>query len=100
MLFQFLAPAFMPVVVQEIPSEDVIAYHQKHSSVVVPMLLKEKDEKEHEEFFSVSSSTQLLDLTSHSFNLAASHGTIDSFIQNERWFPQPSLLALFCTFLI
>jgi len=100
MLFQFLAPAFMPIVVQEIPSERSTSFHQQHTSIVAPMLLKEKDEKEHEELFSVSNSTPLLDLTSHSFNLAASHQSIDSINQDEHNFSQPPLFARYCTFLI
>lgn len=90
----------MPIVAQERPSENVTAYNEHHSSIVAPMFLKEKDEKEHEEFFSVSESAPLLDLTSHSFNLAASHGNKDSDIQSKHRFLQPPLNTLFCTFLI
>lgn len=100
MVFQFLAPAFMPVVVQEMPSDKVIAFHAQHSSVIAPMLLKEKDEKEHEEFFTITSSTPLLDLTSHSFNLAASHASKQLIVQDDSGLPQEPLFALFCTFLI
>lgn len=100
MLFQFLSPAFVPLVVQEIPTDKAIAYSVQHSSIVVPMLLKEKDEKEDGEFFSVSNSTPLLDLTSHSFNLTASHESKYSISSDKHKFPQPPLSTLYCTFLI
>jgi len=100
MVFQFLAPAFMPVVVQEMPSDKVTAYHAQHNSVIAPMFLKEKDEKEHEEFFSITGSTQLLDLTSHSFNLAASHASRQLIVQDDYRLPHQPLFSLFCTFLI
>jgi hypothetical protein len=100
MLFQFLSPAFMPIVAQERQSDNVTAYNEDHNSIVAPMFLKEKDEKEHEEFFSVSHSAPLLDLARHSFNLAASHGSKDSNDQSKHGFRQPPLTTLFCTFLI
>ena len=100
MVFQFLAPAFMPIVVQEMPSDKVTAYYQHHNSVVAPMLLKEKDEKEHEEIFSVTRSTPLLDLTSHSSNLAASHANKHQIVRDNYGLPQEPLFTLFCSFLI
>jgi len=101
MLFQFLSPAFIPLVVQDTPAEKATSYQVHHnSSVVAPMFLKEKDEKEFDEFFSVSDSTPLLDLTSHSFNLTASHEDKSSIFLEERSFLQPPRFTLFCTLLI
>ena len=99
MVFQFLAPAFMPIVVQEMPSDNATAYHAQHNSVIAPMLLKEKDEKEHEEIFSVTGSAPLLDLTSHSFNLAA-HASKHVIVQDDSGLHQEPLFTLFCSFLI
>ena len=101
MLFQFLCPAFMPLVVQDIPTGKETAFHVQHTSIVAPMLLKEKDEKEDSDFFSVlAESTPILDLTSHSFNLTAAHGTKFSKFTEEKAFNRPPRFALFCTLLI
>jgi hypothetical protein len=102
MLFQFLAPAFMPPAVQDFLSDKITVIHPQHSSIVAPLFLKEKEEEEKEDgdFFTVSRSAPLLDFTSHSFNLTASHGNKYSVFPQQHGFPQPPLFTLFCTFLI
>lgn len=100
MLFQCLSPAFVPLVTQEIPTSGAVAFSVQHSSLIVPMLLKEKDEKEDSEFFSISNSTPLLDLTSHSFNLSAAHQIKYSIASDIHGFLNPPLFNLFCTLLI
>jgi hypothetical protein len=100
-LFQFLAPAFFPLVVQEIPQSDTKYYHIQHSSIVAPLLLKEKDERELEEVVSIPSLSALLDLTIHSFNLTATHTGKNTYITDEQHYnPQPALFTRYCTFLI
>ena len=74
----------MPLVVQEIPTGKATAFHVQHSSIVAPMLLKEKDEKEDSELFSVAESAPILDLTSHSFNLTAAHDSKFSNFTEEK----------------
>jgi hypothetical protein len=100
MLFQFLSPAFVPLVTQEVPTSRPIAFSVQHSSLIVPMLLKEKDEKEDSELFSISDSPPLLDLTSHTFNLSAAHKIKYSIASAEHGLLQPPLFSLFCTLLI
>jgi len=100
MLFQFLSPAFIPLIVQATPTNKAITYNVQHSSIVAPMLLKEKDEKEDCDFLPVSDSTPLLDLTSHSSNLTASHKEKYSISFECHTFLQPPLSTLYCTFLI
>ena len=101
MLFQFLAPAFLPIVLQGTSNRDKLVYHAQHSSIVAPLLLKEKDEKEHEEFFSISGLAPLLDLTAHSSNLTASHKGKCTYFSNEhRYDSGPSLFTINCSFLI
>jgi hypothetical protein len=101
MLFQFLCPAFMPLIVQEIPTGKETAFHVQHTSIVAPMLLKEKDEKEDSDIFSVvAESAPILDLTSHSFNLTAAHGSKFSKFTEEKASNRPPRFALFCTLLI
>lgn len=100
MLFQFLSPAFIPLVVQEIPTERATAYHAQHSSIVAPTFLKEKDEKEDSELFTLHGSAAILDLTSHSFNLVASHNNKYSKFAEDKSIIQPPRFALFCTLLI
>src|SRR3990170_1059047 len=104
MLFQFLAPAFLPIALQGTSKLDKLVYHVQHNSIVAPLLLKEKeekDEKEHEEFFSISGLAPLLDLTAHSSNLTASHKGKGTYFSNEhRYDSGPSLFTINCSFLI
>lgn len=100
MLFQSVAPAFIPVVAQEIPNNKTATLHVQHNSIVAPLFLKENEEKENSEFLSVSQPAPLLDLNTHSHNLTASHSNkySDSVFCNR--YPQPSRHTLFCSFLI
>ena len=43
-----------PLVVQQVPHAKTTSIHVPHTSVVAPLLLKEKDEKEHDNFASIS----------------------------------------------
>ena len=101
MLFQFFAPAFFPLVVQAASNNKTTTIHVRHSSVVAPLLLKEKDEKERDDFATVSNLAPLLDLTAHSINLSASHKGGPNYIhQDLRYDLTPALFTRFCTFLI
>ena len=101
MLFQFFAPAFFPLVVQPGSNNKTTSIHVQHSSIVAPLLLKEKDEKEHDGFATISNLAPLLDLTAHSINLTASHtGKPNYFHQDFLYDPAPALFTRFCTFLI
>lgn len=100
MLFQFLSPAFIPLVVQEIPTERDTAFHVQHSSIVAPTFLKEKDEKEDSEIFTINESAPILDFSSHSFNLAVSHDNKYSKFAVDVALIEPPRLELFCTLLI
>lgn len=100
MLFNFLSPAFIPLVVQEIPTEKATAFHAQHSSIVAPMFLKEKDEKEDSGFSTITEPAPILDFSSHSFNLTVSHSNKCSNSAEEVAFTQPPRSALFCTLLI
>ncbi|MDH4298123.1 MAG: hypothetical protein OEV74_17735 [Cyclobacteriaceae bacterium] len=101
MLFQFLAPSFMPLTAHQTFNEKVNAYNVQHNSIVAPTLLKEQDEKEGTDFTPASNPTQLLDLASHSFNLEASHKKkYCKFTEDEHGFLEPPLSILFCTLLI
>ena len=100
-LIQFFSPCFLPLTVYEISNANNQSIHVHHNSVVVPFLLKEKDEKEHEEFSSESNLSPLLDLNIHSFNLTASHTTKNIYRSDDRWYdPQPTLFVRNSTFLI
>ena len=100
MLFQFLSPAFIPLVVQEIPTEKATAFHAQHSSIVAPTFLKEKDEKEDGDIYAPNQQAAILDFTSHSFNLTVCHSSKYAKFAEERAIVQPPRFALFCTLLI
>jgi len=97
MLFQFVCPAFMSIVVQQIPTSKEITFSVQHTSIVAPMLLKEKDEQENEEFLVISNSAPLLDFTSHTINLIASHDNKSAAITEVHSTIQPLPFTMFCT---
>jgi len=97
MLFQFVCPAFISIVVQQIPTSKEVTFSVQHTSIVAPMLLKEKDEQEKEEFLFVSDSALLLDFTSHSINLTASHNNKSAGVTEVHSTLHPPLLTMFCT---
>ena len=100
MLFQFLSPAFLPMIVQEIPTDKATEYHAQHTLIVVPTLLKEKDEKEDRDLNTLNESVVILDFTNQSFNLAVSHSPKHFKFAEEDAFISPLRFALFCTLLI
>ena len=101
MLFQFFAPAFFPLVVQPGSNTKTTSIHVRHSSVVAPLLLKEKDEKEHDDFSTISNLAPLLDLTAHSINLTATHKGGPNYFHQDLWYDlAPALFTQLCTFLI
>ncbi|HMG88699.1 MAG TPA: hypothetical protein VK589_01530 [Chryseolinea sp.] len=100
LLFQFVSPAFIPLVVQGISTPKETAFHAQHSSIVAPTLLKEKDEKEDSKISTITEPAQILDFSSHSFNLTVSHSNKYSKSAEEFAFTQPPRFALFCTLLI
>ena len=100
MLFQFLSPAFIPLIVQEIHTEKATAYYPQHTSVVAPIFLKEKEEKEESDLSTPKKLAAILDFTSHSFNLSVCHSNKYSKFAEELTFIPPPRCALFCTLLI
>src|SRR5690242_19672242 len=100
LLFQFLAPAFLPLVFQEIPADRETAFHPQHNSIVVPLLLKENDEKEHDEVLTSEGTPLLLDLADHGVNLNASYQNKLTIVSAPDNHPQRALWTLFCTCLI
>lgn len=101
MLFQFLSPAFLPLSLQQAPtSQKTTSYSVQHNLIVIPTFLKEKDEKETGEFSPVSESTPILDLSSHSLHLLATHEGKFSALPEQHSFPPSPLITLYCSFLI
>jgi len=100
-LCQFFAPVFFPILGQDTVNTKETSYHTQHSSVTLPILLKEKDEKEYEELSSDSSLILILDFATHGSNLTATHkGKIDYAHSNLRYDLQPALFTRHCSFLI
>lgn len=99
MLFQFVGPAFLSVTTQwdSVSNEKTIDI--QHSSIVFPVLLKDKDETENNETTSHPAFAVLIDLSSHGVNLAAAYAG-----QHSRAFEKPGevhpLFQIFCAFLI
>jgi len=94
MLCQFFAPVFFPLGVQEVNNPRESHYHVQHTSIVAPLLLKEKDEKENEEQLHSPGQTALLDFTDHSSNLTATHTGKSNYLHSElRYQLSPALFT-------
>lgn len=100
MLFQFICPAFLPIVTQRDSISKETSVSTQHTSIVVPLLLKEKDEKENAEFTSDSDAAPLLDLSSHGSNLTAAHDNKHAAVYEEHGIARPPLIRMLCTLLI
>ena len=100
MLFQFICPAFLPIVTQRDAVSKETSVSQQHTSIVIPLLLKEKDEKENAEFTSNSDPAPLLDLSSHSINLTAAHDIKHAEVYEEHGLTRPPLFQMLCTLVI
>lgn len=100
MLFQFVGPAFLSVATQRESVSKETTIGIEHSSIVVPLLLKEKDEKESTQASSNSQLALLIDLSSHVLNLTAAHDNKHAKVYEEHGIAHPPLFKVFCTFLI
>jgi hypothetical protein len=101
-VFQFVAPAFLSVVTQGAePKREISGYHAPHSSIIVPVLLKEKEETEVKaENFNIGF-VPLIDFTDHSLVLTELHETkFTPFVYRDRYDDHPPLFTLYNIFLI
>jgi hypothetical protein len=99
MLFEFLSPAFMPLIVLEIPAERTTVYQTQHHSIVLPAFLTEKEEKEDCDT-QKDKTAAIIDFICHNLNLAATHGNKYSKFAKERLFIRVTGFELFCILLI
>jgi hypothetical protein len=103
MLFQFIAPAFISVISQGADAEkETTNYHAEHSSIIIPLFLKEKEETEEsradDSHFDL---IPLIDFKDHSFVLTELHETkFTPFIYRDRYDFQPPLFTLHGAFII
>jgi hypothetical protein len=101
LIFQLIAPAFLPVAQSFETSHDKpTSIQTQHSSILLPLL--EKEENEHEEDLSHFSFTQLIiDFADHTLALAVLHESTNGSVQfGKKYDHQPPLFNIFCTFLI
>src|SRR3954469_24320500 len=74
LLFQFIAPTFLPVALPDIGGDNnVVSYHPVHTSLLIPIVFKEKEENEQEDAVQSFVPTQLIDFTDHTFALTQLH---------------------------
>ena len=101
LLFQFIAPGLIPVSAQATRSNrDIYIYDQQHHSLVMPVLLKEKEETESRDdaFADVA---PLIDFSDHRYVLAEFHtAKLTPFVYRQRYNLQPPLFMLHGAFLI
>lgn len=101
LLFQAVCPAFLNVSVHSESTSDVTIITAQHAVMVLPVLLKEKEETETVESFSDSDAAPcLLDLASHGLNLATAHNNQDAGVYQAHEASHPRLFGMFCTLLI
>jgi hypothetical protein len=104
LLFQFVAPAFLPVTTQGFDSDQksVVTLHTEHTSILIPILLKEKEEKEElDDRANDLKLLPLIDFTDHSQVLTELHEFKHHFIPvGQQYDHEPPLFTLHCTFTI
>jgi hypothetical protein len=101
-LFQFFTPVFFTVSAQDAdPNKEIGGYHPTHNSIVIPVLLKEKEETESRVDDADTDFIPLIDFSDHSFVLAEHHASrLTPFVYRYRYDHQPPLFTLHGAFLI
>jgi hypothetical protein len=102
-LFQFFAPVFFTVSAQGVdPAQEKCDYHPAHNSIVLPVLLKEKEETElRAGDAGDTDSIPLIDFSDHGFVLAELHASkFTPFVYSYRYNQRPPLFTLHSAFLI
>lgn len=98
LVFQFVSPVFMSVVTQagiESDEHHGFTLHAQHSSIFIPLLLKEKDETEHKEEAPIINFFALIDFTDHAFVLTELHSIrLTPFAYHNRIDHHPPLFTL------
>lgn len=89
MLFQFVAPAFLPV--SEARINTILQYETDHDSVSAPQFLKETDEISWEKF-SKCRYISIVNLTNHFFSIITSHDKRSYFLQDHQHQSTPASL--------
>jgi hypothetical protein len=97
-LFQFLAPALL-LSPRGVQNQDQTSYSLQHNLLVVPVLLKEKDEADTEKSLPGSKQILLLDLIAHYSNLKTTCCKY-IFLRTHSYDSQPRLFALYRVYLI
>lgn len=100
MVFQLVCTAFLAVAMPQGTVSGDIAFSKMHASVAVPLLLKDNDENENTESLSDVDAAALLDLSRHSNNLTAFHGSKLVQVIGMGSLTSLSLFKRFCTLLI
>jgi hypothetical protein len=107
LLFQFLSPAFFTVITQSsggvVEDHHSVVLHAHHSSIVIPQLLKEKDETEEfkADVLDLVDFFPIIDFTDHSFVLAQLHESkFNPFTFSDHIDRHPPLFTLYRTFII
>jgi hypothetical protein len=101
-LFQFTAPAFLSVNAQGTePTQGTCGYHALHNSLVIPILLKEKEETESRCDDSFIDFVALIDFSDQRYVLREFHASrFTPFIYRSRYDYRPPLFTLYGAFLI
>jgi hypothetical protein len=104
LLFQFISPAFLHVAGQGVEVTEVksASLHPEQNSILLPLILKEKEEDEHEDVaITTFIRTQLIDFTDHILALTELHELKNNSVHFENWCAyQPPLFELHCTYII
>lgn len=101
-VLQLIAPIFLSVVAQGAETDsETCRYHDTRSSILVPVLLKDKEETDARgETFDIDF-VPLIDFRNQSFVLTELHSTkFTPFVYRDRYDDHPPLFTLYRVFLI
>ena len=101
LMAQFTTPAFRPAVLVDEDNRNRIVYQPVHTSVLIPLVLKKKEENKFKDGILSFVSAPLIDFTDHTLALTRLHQAKYNPVPCGQWYDhQPPLFALNCTFVI
>ena len=102
LLFQFVSPALFSIVtLVAVPCNNKSVIAPSHNSIIVPLFLKEQEERDHEAIIiKLVELTPLIDFSNHSFTHTAAQSLRFKGNHSGRFIYSPSIFAFNCTFLI
>jgi len=103
LLFQLVSPAFLSFSTASLESQNnrQLTLHTEQTPCIIPLLLKEKEEKEIEDSVEEFTIAQLIDFSDHRLVITELHEFKYNLLYFGQWHNhQPPLFTLFCSYII